>query len=107
MVRRGPWKLNYYHEFQSCQLFNMEEDPGEMRDLAQDPGFTGIVADCGDRIHARWSAERMLEEAEKQNRARDLIWQGRRNATSNPVAPFVAPEGCNRFDFSQLSDRAT
>ena len=107
MVRRGPWKLNYYHEFRSCQLFNMEEDPGEMHDLSQDSGCREIVADCRERIRARWSAERMLEEAERQNQARDLIRQAGRSATPPPIVPFVAPEGCNRFDFSQLPDRAT
>ena len=27
MTRRGAWKLNYYHEFGSYQLFNLEHDP--------------------------------------------------------------------------------
>ena len=102
MVRRGPWKLNYYHEFQSCQLFNMVEDPGEMHDRAEDPDCREIVADCRDRILSRWSAERMLRDAEKQNRARDLIRRCGYGPTPHPVSPFVAPEGCNRFDFSQL-----
>ncbi len=102
MVRRGPWKLNYYHEFQSCQLFNMVEDPGEMHDRAEDPDCRGIVADCKDRIHARWSAERVLIDAEKQNRARDLIRRCGYGPMPHPVSPFAASEGDNRFDFSQL-----
>ena len=102
MVRRGPWKLNYYHEFQSCQLFNMDEDPGEICDRAQDPDCKGIAADLQNRIHARWSAKRMLEDAEKQNRGRDLIRRSGNRPAPHPVAPFVPPDGCNRFDFSQL-----
>ena len=102
MVRRGPWKLNYYHEFQSCQLFNMDEDPGEICDRAQDPDCKGIAADLQNRIHARWSAKRMLEDAEKQNRGRDLIRRSENRPAPHPVAPFVPPDGCNRFDFSQL-----
>ena len=102
MVRRGPWKLNYYHEFQSCQLFNMVEDPGERHDRAEDPDCRKIVADCQARIHARWSAERILRNAEKQNRARDLIRRCGHGPTPRPVAPFAASEGDNRFDFSQL-----
>ena len=30
MIRRGPWKLVYYHGLPS-QLFNLEEDPRETR----------------------------------------------------------------------------
>ena len=103
MVRRGPWKLNYYHEFQSCQLFNMVEDPGEMHDRAEDPDCRGIVADCKDRIHARWSAERVLIDADKQNRARDLIRRCGHGPMPHPVSPFAASDGDNRFDFSQLA----
>lgn len=102
MVRRGPWKLNYYHEFQSCQLFNMDEDPGEMHDRAQDPDCLRIVTDLRDRIHARWSAERVLRDAAKQQRARDLIRRCSHSRAPHPDLPYVAPPGCNRFDFSQL-----
>ncbi len=102
MVRCGPWKLNYYHEFRSCQLFNMDQDPGEMHDRAQDPDCRKIAADLQDRIHARWSAERMLNDAERQNRARDLIRRSGTGPAPHSVAPFIPPDGCNRFDFSQL-----
>ena len=42
MVRRGPWKLNYYHGFPS-QLFNLEEDPREMADRMGDPSCKVVV----------------------------------------------------------------
>ena len=102
MVRTGPWKLNYYHEFQSCQLFNMDEDADEMHDRAEDSACREIVEDCLARIHRRWSAERILRNAEKQNRAKDLIRRCGYGLMPHPVSPFAAPEGCNRFDFSQL-----
>ncbi|MBM3189901.1 MAG: hypothetical protein FJZ90_14410, partial [Chloroflexi bacterium] len=54
MVRDGEWKLNYYHG-QEPQLFNLRDDPHEMRDRAQDPAcrevrerLTGVVLDGWD-----------------------------------------------------------
>lgn len=38
MVRLGALKLNYYHH-QGVELFNIDEDPGERRNLADDPAF--------------------------------------------------------------------
>ena len=54
MVRDGDWKLDYYHG-QEPQLFNLREDPEELRDRTQDPGcratrerLLGIVLDGWD-----------------------------------------------------------
>ena len=44
MLRRGRWKLVVYPGHAS-QLFDLEADPGEMRDLAGDPGHAQVVAD--------------------------------------------------------------
>ena len=41
MIRQGPWKLTYYHDLEP-QLFNLELDPGEMTDRAQDPACQPI-----------------------------------------------------------------
>ncbi len=35
-IRRGDWKLIYYHEDQRYQLFNLSEDLGEQRNLADE-----------------------------------------------------------------------
>ena len=33
-VRKGDWKLIYYHADRSCELFNLAQDLGETRNLA-------------------------------------------------------------------------
>lgn len=62
MIRRGPWKLNYYHG-QPCQLFNLDEDPRETADRAGDPACRTIVealkAELLDGWHPDWIAGRM------------------------------------------------
>jgi choline-sulfatase len=53
MIRRGPWKLNYYHG-QEPQLFNIAEDPHELRDLAADPGHRRVRAELTDEVLRGW-----------------------------------------------------
>lgn len=36
MIRRGPWKLIYFFETDTVQLYNIDQDPYEQKDLAQD-----------------------------------------------------------------------
>ncbi|MDF1566562.1 MAG: sulfatase-like hydrolase/transferase [Spirochaetaceae bacterium] len=49
MIRRGDWKLNWYHRRQgdsaslpSIQLFNLADDPNELCNLADDAAAAGI-----------------------------------------------------------------
>ena len=102
MVRTGPWKLNYYHEFKSCQLFNIEGDPDERHDRANDHRCSNVVEECLKKIFHRWSAEKILENAAKGERARNLIRACGHPIKPHPVKSFSAPDGANRFDFSQL-----
>jgi len=105
MIRTGPWKLNYYSEFDSCQFFNIDEDPHERKDMATDPKCQDIIRDGLAKIKARWSAYEMRENIDKQERARKLL-----QSCGHPLAPhvpphFQTPEGSNAFDFSQLPEK--
>jgi len=42
MVRSGKWKLNYI-SWARCELYDVEADPGEHRNLVDDSGNAGIV----------------------------------------------------------------
>ena len=56
MVRRGPWKLIYYHGF-PCQLFNLESDPRETVDRARDSSCKGIVEELTAEVLRDWDPE--------------------------------------------------
>jgi arylsulfatase A-like enzyme len=44
-IRRGPWKLIYYHADRRLELFNIDADIGETRDLTKDqPAKTAELA---------------------------------------------------------------
>jgi choline-sulfatase len=45
MIRRGPFKYVHY-DGMPPQLFALDTDRQETRDLAQEPGYQGLVADC-------------------------------------------------------------
>ena len=56
MVRRGPWKLIYYHGY-PCQLFNLEEDPRETVDRSQDESCKETVAALTAEVLEGWDPE--------------------------------------------------
>jgi choline-sulfatase len=45
MIRHGSFKYVHYVGMRP-QLFDLRDDPGEVRDLAGDPGYAGLVATC-------------------------------------------------------------
>ena len=42
LVRKGPWKLVHYVAY-APQLFNLEDDPEELNDLAADPAMQPVI----------------------------------------------------------------
>jgi choline-sulfatase len=71
MVRQGPWKLVHFHGYETPQLFNVEEDPHELRDRGADPDPT--VQRVRQELHARaragWDPDAL--EATLARRAED------------------------------------
>ena len=51
LLRRGRWKLVAYGEGPS-QLFDLQADPGERRDLGTDPDHAAVLAEMTDALHA-------------------------------------------------------
>lgn len=101
MIRSGSWKLMYYSEFDSFLLFNLDSDPGELNDRADDPACRPIAAELLAKIHARWSAGKALEGNARQRSAlakipRDEYWG------ADPELHDTPPASANEFDFSQV-----
>ena len=64
MLTRGRFKYHYYVGF-PAELFDLEADPEETRDLAGDPAFAGVVADLEAQLRA------MLDPEAVDRRAKD------------------------------------
>ena len=56
MIRRGRWKLIYYHGYRP-QLFDLEEDPQELYDLAAEPRHASLSDALVGRVLADWDPE--------------------------------------------------
>jgi arylsulfatase A-like enzyme len=75
MIRRGPWK------FVTCpvdppQLFNLDEDPRELTNLATSTDATVKQAFQAFELeaNARWDFKRIHAEVLKSQRSRKLCW---------------------------------
>lgn len=52
-LRRGRWRYSCYHE-QGEELYDLETDPGEFRNLAGHRQFGPVVAELGARVRENW-----------------------------------------------------
>ena len=54
MIRSDRWKLWEYSDGLPPAMFDLEDDPEELRDLGTDPGHSGIRNTLLDELHADW-----------------------------------------------------
>ena len=72
MVRSGDWKLNYYHGL-PCQLFNLDDDPREMEDRAEDPKCFEIRDRLLDRVLHDWDPEWVMAQMGAQREDQKIL----------------------------------
>ena len=53
MLRHGRYKYVHMDGFRP-QLFDLESDPLETRDLAENPAYDGVITWCAERVLAGW-----------------------------------------------------
>jgi choline-sulfatase len=82
MVRAGPWKLVYYHGMEP-QLFNLDEDPGEMVDRAQDAACRAVRDVLTQRVLAGWDPD-SIAAALAQKRGEVAVLKGWAQRTQPP-----------------------
>ncbi|HEY3079610.1 MAG TPA: sulfatase-like hydrolase/transferase [Chloroflexota bacterium] len=58
MIRRGDWKLGYYHG-QPRQLFNLRDDPHELRDRSDDPAGRTVLEALTGEVLDGWDVDRV------------------------------------------------
>ena len=58
MIRKAEWKLNYYHG-QPSQLFNLNDDPNELNDKANDPDCQDILTELTEKVLDGWDPEKI------------------------------------------------
>ncbi|MHA1566979.1 MAG: sulfatase-like hydrolase/transferase [Alphaproteobacteria bacterium] len=58
MVRSEHWKLVYYHGARP-QLFDLQNDPDEMKDLGEDPSYAGVRDALCAKVLSGWDPDQI------------------------------------------------
>jgi choline-sulfatase len=80
MIRKGPWKMCVYHGYEHPQLFHLEDDPGEWRDLGRNPDTAEIRAQLMAELAPRWNGPMIEAEVEKIQKISRFWGQWRKTA---------------------------
>lgn len=83
MVRDGRWKLVHYHR-EELQLFDLEDDPGELRDRAADPECAQVLTRLSEHLENIWDPDEIDRRVRHSQAERLLIRQA-----ESAVPPFV------------------
>ena len=76
MIRKGPFKYVHYVEMPP-QLFDIDADPQETRDLAREAGYRGLVTDCEAELRRVVDPDAADALAKADQRARIEAFGGR------------------------------
>ncbi len=74
MIRRKAYKFIGGPDHPS-QLFDLESDPCELRDLAGDPGHADVVADFQARMFAKWDFDTLKADILLSQKRRAIVQQ--------------------------------
>jgi choline-sulfatase len=76
MIRKGRFKYVYYAGMPP-QLFDLDSDPQEARDLAREPGYRGLAEDCERELRRVVDPDAADALAKADQRARIAAFGGR------------------------------
>jgi choline-sulfatase len=65
MIRKGPWKYIHFTWYEDL-LFNLSQDPGEMNNLADNPGFQTIKNELQGILESQVNPEALTLKAFKR-----------------------------------------
>jgi choline-sulfatase len=78
MVRSGIWKLVYV-EGHAPQLFNLEDDPGELRDLSADEAHQDKLREMLGKVLNGWDPVRIARVIQERRLEKEVIGAWARN----------------------------
>jgi choline-sulfatase len=84
MLRKGRYKITVV-EHDPPQIFDMQADPDELSNLAEDPAHAALSAQLQAEVHRRWDLERLKREVLSSQRRRRFVYKA---LTTGQVAPW-------------------
>ena len=91
LIRKGPFKYVHYAGMPP-QLFDLDADPQETRDLAREAGYAGLVADC-ERELRRVVDPEAADALAKADQAARIAALGGREAITRAALRLLADAG--------------
>lgn len=82
MVRQGRYKLNYYVG-EPPELFDVEADPDEFRDLAGEPGYASVRDELIETVLHTWDPQEIARRVRESQHRRLMIRRGTTKPDSN------------------------
>ncbi len=91
MVRRGDWKLVYYHTLEPVHLFNLAADPDEQVNRAADPACAAVRDALLALMLADWDPEWINRDAARKNADLKYMAQWGRQVGLGPMELWDQP----------------
>ena len=91
-IRNGRYKYIHYVKYPP-QLFDLEADPDEAKDLAADPGMGGVLRDCETKLRALLSPEDVDARAKSRQAEQLARYGGREAVIARGDLGFSPPPG--------------
>ena len=85
MIRHGDWKLNYYYG-QPSQLFNLKDDPHELKDKTDDPKCQDIKNELTKKVLDGWNPNKIKLQMEEKQLDTQILGRWTRN--TQPVDQY-------------------
>ncbi|CUH76587.1 Choline-sulfatase [Tritonibacter multivorans] len=82
-LREGQWKFTQC-QLDADQLFDLDADPHELRNLAQDPDYQDVVQSFQDKVRARWDLDRFDAEVRASQARRWVVYEALREGGYYP-----------------------
>jgi choline-sulfatase len=82
-LRYGPWKYNRC-TLDADQLFNLDDDPHELTNLAEDPAHQGTLQTLRAKSEARWDLARFDADVRHSQAKRWVVYEALRNGDYYP-----------------------
>ncbi|MGA8259568.1 MAG: choline-sulfatase [Arenicellales bacterium] len=109
-IREGRYKFNHC-ELDPPQLFDLEEDPHELINLAADPAHAGTVAGFMEKVCTTWDMKRFDAEVRDSQARRWVVYDALRQGRYQPWDFEPGQHSDDRYmrnhmDLNAVEDRA-
>jgi hypothetical protein len=98
MIRQGRWKLNQYQGYDFPQLFDLQNDPGEICDLGNDAAQQPVRDALLSRLSQFGDIESVAEKARISKENFAFVRDSARQSPPQVTEIWELPKGYNRWE---------